>query len=174
MDENGRVSRTDFAAIVRAFIQHLRNDDRQQVLSDAILLDLTLEADKAGEVLGLNPAGVQSAGEGIRASYRAYERGDQSEAVDLANGVLSAVLGNESTVVGAAVPATTTLSLLRAPDGNYWIRILDERMFPAATRQTAARTIGPLRRNQVFHQLTLLGVSDWHADSFLEKVDVER
>lgn len=174
MDETVCISRDDFAAIVREFIERVRDDDSQQVLSQAILLDLTLEAGNAAEVLGLSAAGLQAAGEGIRASWRAYQRGDRSLAVDLANGVLSAVTGRKNAPAESAPPASTTLSLVRAPDGNYWIRILDEQMFPAVARETAARTLGPLRRNQVCHQLMLLGLKERQADAFIERVDIER
>jgi len=174
MDEAAYISRSDFAALVREFIQRLQDNDSQQVLAHAILLDLTLEADNAGRVLGLDESGLRAVGEGIRASYRAYRLGNQSEAIDFAAGVLPSLLGDKDAVAEAAPCATTTLSLLRAPDGNYWIRVLDEQLSPRATQESAARTLGPLRRNKVFHQLMLLGLNDRQADAFLERADIEK
>jgi hypothetical protein len=172
MNDTVGVSREDFAVLVREFIRRIRNDDSQQVLAHAILLDLTLEADNAADVLRLDPVGLRTAGEGVRASYRAYQRGDAAQAAELAAAVLSTVLGLQDALADAAGPPTTTISLMRAPDGNYWIRILNEQQFPAAARETAARIVGPLRRNQVCHQLILLGLKDRQADAFVEQVDI--
>lgn len=174
MDDTACGSRGDFAALLREFIRRVHDDDGQQVLTQAILLDLAFEADNAAQVLGVDEAAIRTAGEGIRASWRAFQRGQRSEAAGLAEGVLSAVLGPEGAAAVAQGAATTTLSLVRAPDGNYWIRILDEQMFPVSAREAAARTVGPLRRHQVCHQLMLLGLKDRQADAFIEKVDVER
>jgi hypothetical protein len=172
MDETVGVSRDDFANLIREFMRRIRSEDGQEVLSQAILLDLTLEAKNAAEVLRISEAAVRKAGEGIRASYRAYQRGDPSEAADIAYSILSTVLGRETRLDDVLAAPTTTLSLVRAPDGNYWIRILDEQLRPTSARETAARTVGPLRRNQVCHQLILLGVSDRDADAFIERVDI--
>jgi len=173
MNETVGVSRTDFSGMIREFIRRIRSDDSQEVLSYAILLDLTLEADNAAEVLGLDEAGVRKAGESIRASYRAYQRGNPSEAAEIAGAILSSILGQEEEGIAELAQApSTTLSLVRAPDGNYWIRILDEQVASSKMRETGARTVGPLRRNQVCHQLILLGLKDRQADAFIEKVDI--
>ena len=173
MNETVDVSRSDFSGMVREFIRRIQDENAQEVLSSAILLDLTLDADNAAEVLGLSDAGIRTAGEGIRAAYRAYQRGDRARATDIAGGVLSAVLATADTIdEPLPLPPSTTLSLVRAPDGNYWIRVLNDRVEPAARREAAARTVGPLRRNQVCHALILLGMKDREADTLIEKVDI--
>lgn len=172
MEEDVGFSRDQFIDLVREFVRRIESDDRQEALSQAILLDLTLEADNAASVLGLSAAGVRTAGEDIRASFRAYQHGDRSRAAELAGRLLSAIGGQEGAGSERVGARSSTLSLVRAPDGNYWIRILDEQLLPLAARETSARTVGPLKRSRVFHELMLLGLTDRHADAFIENVDV--
>ena len=173
MNETIDVSRNDFSGMVREFIRRIQDENAQEVLSSAILLDLTLDADNAADVLGLSEAGIRGAGEGIRAAYRAYQRGDRAQAAEIAGAVLAVVLGSSAHPdEPLALPPSTTLSLVRAPDGNYWIRVLNDGVEPVAKREAGARTVGPLRRNQVCHALILLGMKDRQADALIEKVDI--
>jgi hypothetical protein len=177
MDEdNVEVTREDITQMMCDFIRRMQDNEVQEVLSEALLLDLVLERENAALVLGVTDNQLRNAGECMRKAYRAFQTGDRATANEMARIALANIVGDaeQAGAETSGMHVKRTISLVAAPDGNYWIRILDEQVAHVQTRETAAPTLGPFRRNQLFHQLLVLGVKDQQADALVEEAETRQ
>ncbi|MGC9951739.1 MAG: hypothetical protein ABSF64_35770 [Bryobacteraceae bacterium] len=62
-----------------------------------------------------------------------------------------------------ALLMTHTVQLACRPDGNYWISILEDE-----SGKVVCPDIGPFKREQVFHNLLLVGLDDVQAEFLTE------